>query len=64
MMKVEVINMRKRIEVRTISEKNEATNMWIQYLVIRIIVEQLNLPHRLKAKLLYETLPKINRGEK
>lgn len=56
--------MRKRIEVRTISEKNEATNMWIQYLVIRIIVEQLNLPHRLKAKLLYETLPKINRGEK
>jgi len=55
--------MRKKIQIRTVSESNDATNIWIQHLVNRIIVEQLNLPHRLQAKLLYETLPKNKRGE-
>lgn len=53
-------NMRRRVQIRTVSEKNEVANIWMQHLVNRIIVEQLNLPHRLRAKLLYETLPKNN----
>ncbi|MCM3585553.1 hypothetical protein M3182_07300 [Mesobacillus maritimus] len=55
--------MRKKVQIRTVSEGNDATNVWIQHLVNRIIIEQLNLPHRLQAKLLYETLPKNKRGE-
>lgn len=50
--------MRKRIEIRTVEENNHAANVWIEHLVTRIVVEQLNLPPRLQAKLLYETLPK------
>jgi hypothetical protein len=50
--------MRRRVQLRTVSENNSATNIWIQHLVNRIIIEQLNLPHRLQAKLLHETLPK------
>lgn len=50
--------MRKKVQIRTVSESNDVTNIWIQHLINRIIVEQLNLPHRLQAKLLYKTLPK------
>jgi len=35
----------------------KATDVWIKRLVNRLII-QLNLPHRLQAKLLYETLQK------
>ncbi|SHG30158.1 hypothetical protein [Ornithinibacillus halophilus] len=56
--------MRRRVELRSAEENNQTTNIWIQHMVSRIIVEQLNLPPRLQAKLLYETLPKNNRGEK
>jgi hypothetical protein len=55
--------MRKKIKIQTVSESNGATDVWIQHLVNRLIIEQLNLPHRLQAKLLYETLPKNKRGE-
>ena len=57
-------SMRRRVQIQTVSENNEVANVWMQHLVNRIIVEQLNLPHRLQAKLLYETLPKNKRGEK
>ena len=56
--------MRRKVQIRTVSESNGATNVWIQHLVNRIIIDQLDLPHRLQAKLLYETLPKNIRGEK
>ena len=49
---------RKVVRIQTVSQSNEVTNVWIQHLINRIILEQLNLPHRLQAKLLYETLPK------
>jgi hypothetical protein len=55
--------MRKKIKIQTVSESNGATDVWFQHLVNRLILEQLNLPHRLQAKLLYETLPKNKRGE-
>lgn len=56
--------MRKKVQIQTVSESTGSTKVWIQHLVNRIIIEQLNLPHRLQAKLLYETLPKNKRGEK
>ncbi|MCM3729708.1 hypothetical protein M3226_29510 [Neobacillus cucumis] len=55
--------MRKKIKIQTVSESNGAMDVWFQHLVNRLILEQLNLPHRLQAKLLYETLPKNKRGE-
>ncbi|MFT8320832.1 MAG: hypothetical protein ABF649_08005 [Bacillus sp. (in: firmicutes)] len=50
--------MRKRVQIRTAEGSNDATNVWINHLVNRIIIEQLHLPYRLQAKLLYETMPK------
>ncbi|MCJ0931907.1 hypothetical protein MST22_12165 [Virgibacillus halodenitrificans] len=47
--------MRKLVQLRTVSEDNQATNMWIQHLVNTIIIKQLDLPHDLQAKLLHET---------
>lgn len=56
--------MRKVVRIQTVSQSNEVTNVWIQHLINLIIIGQLNLPHRLQAELLYETLPKNRRGEK
>ena len=56
--------MRRKIQVHKISENNDATTVWVQHLVNRIIIEQLNLPQHLQAKLLYETLPKHKKDEK
>lgn len=56
--------MRKVVRIQTVSQSNEVTNVWIQHLINRIIIGQLNLPHRLQAELLYETLPKNRRGGK
>jgi hypothetical protein len=46
---------KKRVQLRAASETNEAANIWIQHLVNRIIIGELDLPHRLQAKLLFET---------
>jgi len=50
--------MKKRVRLQTSPQTNTATNLWLQHLISRVVVEQLQLPPRLKAKLLYETLPK------
>jgi hypothetical protein len=50
--------MRKKINIQTESEISTVADIWIQHLIQRIIVEQLNVPHRLQAKLLY---PKIEK---
>jgi len=55
-----LIKRKKQKEIRTIDESSDATNSWIQHLVIRTIVNQLNLPHRLQDKL--RTLSKIRGG--
>jgi hypothetical protein len=47
--------MRKRIRLQISSEKNKTSNLWMQHLVHRIIVNELDLPAPLQAKLLYET---------
>ncbi|MFD0828463.1 hypothetical protein ACT8ZR_22815 [Neobacillus sp. M.A.Huq-85] len=50
--------MRKKINIQTDSEINPVAEIWIQHLIQRIIVEQLDLPHRLQAKLLHQKIPK------
>lgn len=42
--------MRKVVRIQTVSQSNEATNVWIQHLINGIIIEQLNLPHCLQAE--------------
>ena len=56
-----VLIMRKLIQLRTDSENTETTNLWIQHLVNSIIVQKLNLPHELQAKLIHETFPLKNK---
>ncbi|MCM3569221.1 hypothetical protein [Neobacillus mesonae] len=55
--------MKKRVRLQTAPQTNTATNLWLQHLISRMVVEQLQLPPRLKAKLLYETLSKQEWGE-
>ena len=40
------------------------TDKWIQLLIQRIIVEQLDVPYQLKAKLLYQTFIRRNEENK
>ncbi|MGG0175205.1 hypothetical protein [Gottfriedia acidiceleris] len=50
--------MRKKINIQTDSEINSVSNIWLQHLVQRIIVDQLDVSHRLQAKLLYLNIVK------
>ena len=50
--------MRKKINIQTESEMNPVADIWFQHLIQRIIVEQLDVPHRLQAKLLYQKIVK------
>ena len=47
--------MRRKIHIKTGTENDGMTDKWIQLLIQRIIVEQLDVSHRLKAKLLHQT---------
>jgi hypothetical protein len=48
--------MRKKIHLHISSEVNSVTDVWVQHLIQRIIVEQLEVPFRLQAKLLHQSL--------
>jgi hypothetical protein len=50
--------MRKKINIQTESEINPVADIWMQHLIQRIIVEQLDVPHRLQTKLLYQKIEK------
>jgi hypothetical protein len=50
--------MRKKINIQTESEINSVADIWIQHLIQRIIVKQLDVPHRLQARLLYQKIEK------
>jgi hypothetical protein len=50
--------MRKKINIQTESEMNPVSDIWMQHLIQRIIVEQLDLPHRIQAKLIYQEIVK------
>lgn len=58
MMKSGGVFMRKKINIQTESEMNPVADLWIQHLIQRLIVEQLDVPHRLQAKLLYHKIAK------
>ncbi|MGV2620746.1 UNVERIFIED_CONTAM: hypothetical protein N8J90_06145 [Halobacillus marinus] len=51
--------MRKRVQLRTITEDNNTTTVWIQHLTARLTIEQLQLPHQLQSKILHDTLHNI-----
>lgn len=55
--------MRRKINLHTGSDVNSVTNVWFEHLIRRIIVEQLDVPYRLKAKLLHQTLLKKSEGK-
>ena len=48
--------MRKKITIKTELEQNTIANIWMQHLIQRIIVEQLDVHPRLQAKLLYQNI--------
>lgn len=53
--------MRRKIHLQTGTENNTVTDKWVQLLIKRIIVEQLDVSYQLKAKLLHKSLiPKRN----
>jgi hypothetical protein len=47
--------LRKLIQLKTASHDSPVTNKWVQHLVQRLIVNQLNLSPLLQAKMLRET---------
>ena len=51
----EVTILRKLVKIRTVSENNDATNIWIQHLINSIIIKELDFPSELQAKLLNDT---------
>jgi hypothetical protein len=54
--------MRKKVNIQKSSVLNPATENWMQHLIQRLIVEQLDVPPRLQAKLLYQNLMKEGRN--
>lgn len=54
--------MRKKINIQTESEMNPVADIWVQHLIQRIIVEQLDVHHRIQAKLLYQDIVKERRN--
>ncbi|MBD3108059.1 hypothetical protein IEO70_06735 [Bacillus sp. AGMB 02131] len=55
--------MRRKVHLYTSSENNGATNKWIQLLIQRIIVEQLDVSYQLRARLLHQALTKARNEE-
>ncbi|NHM33512.1 hypothetical protein [Neobacillus terrae] len=46
--------MRRRVQISSIPESNPVSKVWIQHLITRLLIGELNIPHRMQAKLLYE----------
>lgn len=53
-----VQNMRKKVNIQIATNKNDKTEAWIQHLIQYIILEQLDISHKLRAKLIYQTFRK------
>ena len=50
MMHDEVNKMRKVIKLKTIQQDNKAVQVWMEHLINRMILEELDLPTHLAAK--------------
>ncbi|WHY72640.1 hypothetical protein [Fictibacillus enclensis] len=47
--------MRKRIRLKSNDEANDATKVWMQHLIQRLIMEQMDMPLQLQAKIIHGT---------
>lgn len=54
--------MRKKINISSEEKSNPVVESWMQHLIQRIIVEQLDLPHRVQANLLYQDIVRDNKS--
>lgn len=63
MMHDEVNDMRKVVRIQTVNEDNKAIQIWMQHLINRILLEQLDLPLPLAAKVTYQLNKPIRRME-
>ena len=54
--------MRKKINLSSEEKFNPVVESWMQHLIKRIIVEQLDLPHRVQANLLYQDIVRDNKS--
>ena len=55
--------MRKVVKLQTVNEDNKAIQIWMQHLINRILMEQLNLPIPLAAKVTYQLSKPLLRKE-
>ena len=46
--------MRKVIKIQTVNEDNKAVQVWIQHLINRLLMEELDLPLPLAAKVTHQ----------
>ena len=55
--------MRKVVKLQTVNVDNKAIQVWMQHLINRILLEQLNLPVPLAAKVTYQLSKQMLRKE-
>ena len=55
--------MRKVVKLQTVNEDNKAIQVWMQHLINRILLEQLDLPVPLAAKVTYQLSKQMPRKE-
>ena len=54
MMHDEVISMRKVIKLQTVQQDSKAAQVWMEHLINRLLLEELNLPIPLAAKTVHQ----------
>lgn len=54
MMHDEVKSMRKVIKLQTVQQDNKAAQVWMEHLINRILLEELNLPIPLAVKAVHQ----------
>ncbi|MCM3004939.1 hypothetical protein [Priestia koreensis] len=54
--------MRKKVHLSTGTKNNTVADRWGELLVQHIIIQQLDIPYRLKAKLLHQSSSKETNG--
>lgn len=48
--------MKKVVKLKVIEQKNKATLIWMHHLINRLLLEELDLPTPIKAKVVYQTV--------
>lgn len=55
--------MRKVVKLQTVNENNQAIQVWMRHLINRILLEQLDLPIPIAAKVTYQLSKQLPRKE-